>query len=103
MAKKQTKITPLQGVLVVAAVAVYVIIGKAVIDSSDPWNSLGTLGIVLMAPLAVVVPLVFIILWISMLIDSLKKEEYLWSVFIFILPAVSILYWLLSRQSKAKK
>lgn len=100
MAKKQKKITPAVGILVVAAVAVYAIIGKAVIDSGDPWNSLGTVGIVLMSPLIVVIPLVFIYLWITTLLDSLIKKEYLWSVFIFVLPAVSLLYWLLNRQAR---
>jgi hypothetical protein len=103
MARKQKKITPLVGILLVAAVAVYAIIGKAVIDSGDPWNALGTVGVVLMTPLVVAIPLVFIFLWISSLLDSLMKKEYLWAIFIFILPAVCILYWLLNRKNKARK
>jgi|GEM_PF-3815200 len=102
MAKKKQKITPLQGVLVLAALVVYGIIAKAVIDSGDPWNSLGTLGTILLAALAIAVPLLFIVFWISMLLESLRKQEYIWSIFIFIIPAVSLLYWLTNRQARTR-
>jgi len=103
MARKQKKITPTVWILAASAVAVYAIIGKAIIESGDSWNALGTVGVVLMTPLVVAIPLVFIYLWITSLIDSLMKKEYLWAVFIFILPAVCILYWLLNRKNKVRK
>jgi len=101
-AKKQNKLTPTMVVLLVAALIVYGYIAQQVIDSSDPWNSLGTLGVFLLVPVVVVLPIAFFIFWVYMFLESLKRKEYLWSVLIFLIPVVSILYWLLDRQTKRR-
>ncbi|MBX4190835.1 hypothetical protein KW794_01985 [Candidatus Saccharibacteria bacterium] len=101
-AKNQSKLSSTQILLLVAAVAVYGYIAKLVLDSVDPWNSLGTLGVVFLVPLAVALPVAFLALWIFMFLEALKNKQYLWAIAMFLFPVLSIFYWLQVSSSKPR-